>query len=108
MRQVLAEIARTLLFTISSKDQIALLRIVYREALQFPEAATLFAERRPNRETSALSEYLSIQSQQGDLSLEDSFLAAQQFCGMVVGDLVHRALLGLMNPELQRLLKHKS
>jgi TetR/AcrR family transcriptional repressor of mexJK operon len=105
VRHVLVETARTLLSAILSKEHIALLRIVYMEAPQFPEAAKLLAERGPDRGTSALAEYLSVQSRQGFLDLEDSLVAAQQFGGLVVGDLVHRALLGLINPKLKSLLQ---
>ena len=100
IRQVLAETAHTLLSEVLSRENIALVRIVYMEAPQFPEAAKLFIERGPDRTIRALADYLSSQTQLTSLH-KDPFLAAQQLAGLVVGDLVHRALLGLKSTKLK-------
>ncbi len=105
VRQVLVEVARTLLSVILSKEHIALLRLVYMEAPHFPNAAKLLVERGPDRGTDMLADYLKTQAKLGSLQATEPLLAAQQFSGLVVGDLVHRALLGFANPKLKNLLE---
>lgn len=100
VRQVLVETARTLLTAILSPEHIALVRIVYMEAPQFPEAAEYFIERGPDRTISALADYFSSQTQLEAVH-KQPLLAAQHFAGLVVGDLVHRALLGLKSTRLK-------
>lgn len=107
IRQVLTETARTLLAAILSQEHIALLRIVYMEAPHFPEAARFMLERGPDRGTSALAEYLGTQSRLGIVHIEDSLLAARQFAGLVVGDLVHRLLLGKTQLRSKKLLQSR-
>lgn len=105
VRQVLLEVARALLSAVLSKEHITLLRIVYMEAPHFPAAAKLLVERGPDRGTDILANYLQTQSKEGSLQMAEPLLAAQQFSGLVVGDLVHRALLGLDNPKLKSLVE---
>jgi TetR/AcrR family transcriptional repressor of mexJK operon len=99
IRETLLEVARELLRSLLSEEHTALMRLVYTQALQFPKAAQFMTERGPDRGMGKLAAHLKKQSAQGTLIVPDSQLAAQQFAGLLVGDLVHRAMLGQEVPR---------
>jgi TetR/AcrR family transcriptional repressor of mexJK operon len=94
MREVLLDVARELLRSLLSKEHIALMRLVYTQALQFPQAAQFLIERGPDRGLLKLAAHLKKQATKDVLVIPDSQLAAQHFAGLLVGDLVHRGMLG--------------
>src|ERR1700761_5989613 len=96
---LLLAVAKELLRSLLSKEHTALTRLVYAQATQFPQAAAFMAERGPERGISKLAAHLKRQADMGALSIPDAQLAAQHFAGLLVGDLVHRALLGLEVPH---------
>ena len=75
------------------------------------------ARRGPARNSHALSsgerrsrardvaQYFKQQERAEILSVDNARLAAQQFAGLVLGDLVHRALLGQGNSSSKKLLE---
>lgn len=105
IKHVLIKTAHALFSVILSVEHVQLLRIVYMEAPQLPEAARLLLERGPDQGLACLAEYLKLQPRSSGLCIEDGLLAAQQFSGIVVGDLVHRALLGPPFAHTSRTLK---
>ncbi|WP_158821723.1 TetR/AcrR family transcriptional regulator [Granulicella sp. S156] len=102
IRETLLEVARELLRSLLSEEHTALMRLVYTQALQFPKAAQYMTERGPDRGIVKLAAHLKKQVTRGTLTLNDSQVAAQHFAGLLVGDLVHRAMLGLEIPHSQR------
>jgi TetR/AcrR family transcriptional repressor of mexJK operon len=104
IQPLLEEVARELLTSLLSEEHIALLRLVYTQALQFPEAARYLTERGPDRGIVKLAAHLKKQVKNGALIADDTLLAAQHFAGILVGDLMHRAVLGLNLPRSQKLL----
>ena len=94
IRPLLLDVAKELLRSLLSKDHTRLVRLVYTQAPQFPKAAQFMTERGPERGLARLAAHLKKQAARGTLAVTDSHLAAQQFAGLLMGDLVHRAMLG--------------
>ncbi len=108
IREMLLDVARELLRLLLSEEHTALMRLVYTQALQFPEATQLMTERGPGRGISKLAAHLRKQSSRGVLSIPDSQIAAEHFAGLLVGDLVHRAMLGQEVPRSQRQIEARA
>jgi TetR/AcrR family transcriptional repressor of mexJK operon len=108
IRELLFEVGKELLHSLLSEKHIALMRLVYTQALQFPKAAQFMTERGPDRGIMKLAAHLKKKSRQGLLFVPDPQLAAQQFAGLLVGDSVHRALLGQAVPPSQQLIEARS
>ena len=104
MRQLLLEVAGELLRSLLSEEHTALMRLVYTQARQFPKAAQFMTERGPDRGIGKLATHLKKHSARGGLTIPDAQLAAQQFAGLLVGDLVHRAMLGHEVPHSKKQL----
>jgi AcrR family transcriptional regulator len=102
IREVLLGVARELVQSLFSKEHIALMRLVYAQALKFPKAAQFLTERGPDRGISKLAAHLKKRAAIGMLVIPDCQLAAQHFAGLLVGDLVHRVMLGQEVPSSQR------
>jgi TetR/AcrR family transcriptional repressor of mexJK operon len=108
IRELLLEIAKELLRSLLSDEHSALMRLVYTQALQFPKAAHFMTERGPDRGIAKLAANLRKQASQGTLAIPDPQLAAQHFAGLLVGDLVHRAMLGQQVPSSQKQIEERS
>ena len=108
IREVLLNVARELLQSLLSKEHIALMRLVYAQALQFPRAAQFLTERGPDRGLSKLAAHLKKQAAKGMLAIPDSQLAAQHFAGLLVGDLVHRVMLGQEVPSSRKQMETRT
>ena len=104
IRPLLSRVAKELLRVLLSDDHVALIRLVYTQAPQFPKAAQFLTERGPDRGVANLAKHIKKQMRSGTLIESDSLLAAQQFAGLLVGDLVHRAMLGLTVPRSEKAL----
>jgi AcrR family transcriptional regulator len=96
IRQLLVEVACELLRSLLREDHVALMRLVYTQALRLPKAAEFMTERGPDRGVLKLAMHFK---KQRALVISDAQLAAQQFAGLLVGDLVHRAMLGQKVPR---------
>lgn len=108
IRLLLVRVAKELLGVLLSDEHIALVRLVYTQAPHFPKAASYLTERGPDRGLAKLAEHIKQQTSIGTLVAPDAFLAAQHFAGLLVGDLVHRAMLGLTVPRSQKLLNARA
>jgi TetR/AcrR family transcriptional repressor of mexJK operon len=108
IRELLFEVGKELLLSLLSEEHLALMRLVYTQALQFPQAARFMTERGPDRGMTKLAAHLKKKSGQGLLHVPDPQLAAQQFAGLLVGDLVHRAMLGQAVPQSQKLIEARA
>ena len=107
VRLVLLDTARALLTIVLSPEHVALSRIIYMEARQFPEAARYLVERGPDRVVNHVADYLRAQDRAGFLRVQDPLLASTHFTGLVVGDLFHRALLGLNQHKSKKALERR-
>ena len=108
IRGVLIAAAKELLAGTGSVGHLALVRLVYMEAPQFPEAARYLLDRGPDRGLNSLAGYLKQQVKLGRISIKDPLLAAQQFAGLVIGDAQHRALLGAPVLGSKRLIERRA
>jgi TetR/AcrR family transcriptional regulator, mexJK operon transcriptional repressor len=93
--EALRIIGRRFLDLLMSKGPLALYRIVLSEAGRFPELGRSFYESGPNRIASALADYLARQHALGVLDAPRPRVAAEQFFGMVLGQIHVRLLLGI-------------
>jgi len=74
-------------------DAIALLRLIFRESLRFPELARVFGE--TERTTiDVLARYLAAATRHKLLTLTDPFWAATQFIELIWGTLSRRLVIG--------------
>ena len=105
VRPVLLDAARALLSVILSREHIDLSRIVYMEAPRIPEVARYLVERGPDRVKISIADYLSRQSRLRLLRVDDPLLASTNFTALVVGDLLHRALLGMNRHKTKKALE---
>ena len=108
IREVLMDVGRELLRSLLSKEHTTLMRLVYTQAVQFPKAAQFMTERGPDRGISKLAAHLKKQGAGGTLAIPDYQLAAQHFAGLLVGDSVHRAMLGQEVPSSQKQLESRA
>ena len=108
VRLVLLDTARALLSVILSPEHVAISRIIYMEARHFPEVARYLIERGPDRVRDSVATYLHKQSQLGLLQVDDPLLASTHFAGLVIGDLLHRALLGMNQIRSKKALESRA
>lgn len=93
--EALRTIGRQFLDLLMNKGSLALYRIVLSEAGRFPELGRIFYESGPNRIATALADYLSRQHTMGVLDTPNPRVSAEQFFGMVLGQIHIRLMLGI-------------
>ncbi|MBI3452573.1 MAG: TetR/AcrR family transcriptional regulator [Rhodospirillales bacterium] len=93
--EALTQIGRQFLDMLLSPNALPLYRVVLSEAPRFPELGRIFYASGPDRIAAALAEYLARQTAAGTLDIADPRLAAEQFFGMVMGQVHLRVLLGI-------------
>lgn len=97
-RETLIRMGMGYLSVLLSGDGRALYRAVISEAPHFPELARRFFENGPGRASRYLADFLMEQKDRGVLDTDDPALAAEQFIGMVRGDVHLAAVLGTGMP----------
>ncbi len=95
LRETLLKIAHHFYNVVLGRENVALLRIIYMESLHFPEIGQAFVRFGPERGITRFSEFLSNQMKTGMLKAEDSRIAAEHFLGLIHGQSLQRALMGL-------------
>ena len=90
--------AAMLLELLTAPDFIASYRMVMSEATRLPELATLYYGGAIHL-LATLSEAFAALADAGQLTVTDPRLAAEQFVGLIRGDLQLRALLGISAPN---------
>lgn len=81
-----------------SPDGLALYRAMVSQAPHFPELARTFFANGPGRASSHLSDFFREQKKRGVLKVDDPQLAAEQFLGMVRGDIHLATVLSIRKP----------
>lgn len=94
-RDVLTAISLRHLSILLTPRHVSFLRIVYMEAHRFPDMAQEFLHFGPEKGRTLLAEYIQEQARRGFLRVADARVAAEHLLSLVVGDAMHRALLGL-------------
>lgn len=90
--------SHVLLALLTAPDFIASYRMVMSEATRLPELAALYYAGAASL-LEALSESFRAMAASGELKVADPHLAAQQFVGLIRGDLQLQALLGIAPPS---------
>jgi TetR/AcrR family transcriptional regulator, mexJK operon transcriptional repressor len=91
----LAILGRRFLELILSPDAIALHRIILGEVTRFPVLGEVFWNAGPERNLRQIAEFMAEAAAAGTLALDDPRLAAEQFAGLVRGEVQLRQLLCL-------------
>lgn len=86
-RAVLSELARVFGGTILSPESVQFQRAVIACAQRFPKLAQTFYEAGPAKALGRLAAYLEAETRRGRLAVADPQLAAEQFIGMLKGNL---------------------
>ena len=96
--QVLTHLGLTFLGIISSKDSVALYRVVMAEGSKFPELGKTFYDRGPENLSRKLGDYLEDQTAKGVLHVENSRQAAHQFMAMLTTPIMMELTIGVRGP----------
>ncbi|MGO9672674.1 MAG: TetR/AcrR family transcriptional regulator [Methylocella sp.] len=83
-RQVLFDLALSILHFLGGADSICLYRVVVAESPREPELGRIFYEQGPGRVIARLSDYLTQAAGRGELRVGDPDLAAKLFIGAVI------------------------
>ena len=95
MRAKLLRFGRAIVALLLAPESIGAYRMVTAEANRFPEAGRVFYDNGPARLIARLEEFFAEAVAQGKLMAAPQRLAAEQFIGLVRGDLQLRALLAM-------------
>ena len=82
VEQFLAGVARRLIDVFLSRSFQTLQRIIVSEAAKFPHLARIYYETGHRRGCAELAAWLSARTREGDLAIDDPFLAAEQFSAL--------------------------
>ena len=93
VRAALTTLGRRFLDLLLSPDAIALHRIILGEVSRFPALGAVFWRAGPERNLAQIEGFLRSAAAIGSLSLPDTRLAAEQFVGLVRGEIQLRHLL---------------
>ncbi|NBP72423.1 MAG: TetR family transcriptional regulator [Alphaproteobacteria bacterium] len=98
VREALTRFGERLLEIVYAPETLALHRIVLAEAHRFPELGILFYRSGPERNISALAEYLANLAAEGRLAVDEPRKSAEEFFELVRGYTHLRLLLGVDAP----------
>lgn len=93
--EALRIIGRQFLDLLMSKGPLSLYRVVLSEAARFPALGRTFYRSGPDKVAAALADYLARQHKAGALDVPAPRVSAEQFFGMVLGQIHVRLLLGI-------------
>jgi AcrR family transcriptional regulator len=95
LSETLARVARVVVDLLLAPDTVATYRMVVAEAARFPELANVYYEKGATRLLTRLEDVFKGAMRRGELRASNSRRAAEQFVGLIRGDLQLRALLGI-------------
>ncbi len=95
VRASLTTLGRSFLELLLSPDAIALHRIILGEVTRFPALGDVFWRAGPERNLAQIEAFMRSAAAAGSLALPDTRLAAEQFVGLVRGEIQLRHLLRL-------------
>jgi len=98
IKETLVTMGVSYLSVLLSPDGLALYRAMISEAPHFPELARTFFANGPGRASNHLSEFFREQKKRGVLNVDNPQLAAEQFLGMVRGDIHPTTVLSICKP----------
>ncbi|MGA7222379.1 MAG: TetR/AcrR family transcriptional regulator [Candidatus Acidiferrales bacterium] len=83
--ETLRNYAAALIRGVLSKDQLALVRVISMESVNFPELGKRFYERGPKRGEAIMAAYFEKQVEKGRLSDDDTQRMAEHFLSLITG-----------------------
>ncbi|OAN49158.1 transcriptional regulator [Paramagnetospirillum marisnigri] len=95
VRAVLTGVARRLMTLLLSPEALAMYRLVVAESLRQPDLARAFYDSGPAAGKAQIAAIMADLADRGELVLDDPWVAADQFIGLLRTDLFMRTLLGL-------------
>lgn len=98
-RTTLTAIAMGMARLLSSPEVVGIYRVVVAEAARQPDLARAFWEAGPGRGKAELSAMFEDLNQRGELNVPDCWAAADQFTAMMRGEVFHRMVLNLPQPD---------
>jgi AcrR family transcriptional regulator len=101
--------ARTLLDIVLQPSVLALHRLIIAESARFPEVGEIYYRVGPERGNRRLAEYLDKQCAMRHLYIDNTYLAAQQFTGALIGSLRTQALVlnqAIPEAEIDSVVEH--
>lgn len=98
LKNTLMEFGRRLIEVYISPTVVGVLRTVMAETSRFPELARAFYEKGPSRASARLAELLERSKARGEINVRDCLLSADNFTGMLRGNLHLQVVLGLREP----------
>ncbi len=104
IRETLITMGEQYLTVLLSPDGLALYRTMVSEASHFPELAQTFFTNGPGRASRNLADFFQERKVKGLLKIDSPLLAAEQFLGMVRGD-VHLASVLLIRKPTKPLIR---
>lgn len=103
---LLSSIGFKLLTDVLSEEGINITRLVIAECIRFPHLGTMFYIVGPRMISSIIEMRLSEAHRRNELCVPDPEVAAEQFVGIIKGDLLLRALLGYQVPSEEQLRQY--
>lgn len=98
LRSTLLAFGTTLIEGLLSQPLLGIYRIVVTEGVRFPGLARRFFEHGPGLASASLSRVLEAAARRGELRVADCVTAADQFVGLIRGNLHLQVVLGLRPP----------
>ncbi len=98
LRATLVQIGRDFVSFVMTDAALAIYRVIIAEAARFPELGRIFFESGPRLTLGRFAAFLAKAGEQGHLRIADPRRAAEQFIGMLKGELHLRRLLALTPP----------
>ena len=87
------------LLHVLSKDQLAIYRVVARDAHRFPELGRCYQEMAAGARDAGFAGYLNLWAEREGWTVRDKHAAAQVFAGLLKARIFDEALLGLRQPS---------
>ena len=101
--------ARTLLDIVLQPSVLALHRLIVAESARFPEVGEIYYRVGPERGNRRLADYLDKQCAMKHLCIDNTYLAARQFTGALIGTLRTQALVlneSVAESEIEAVVEH--
>lgn len=102
IEDTLLEFGRRLLSIYMSKNLVGVYRAIVTAASRFPDLASAFYQKGPERSATRLAEVLEEARSRGEIDIDDCQIAANHFVGMLRSNLHLQVVLGLREPPCKK------
>lgn len=102
IEDTLLEFGQRLLSIYMSKNLVGVYRTIVTAASRFPDLASAFYQKGPERSATRLAEVLEEARSRGEIDIDDCQMAANHFVGMLRSNLHLQVVLGLREPPCKK------